>query len=299
MKKTLKKLYRLAPFKKPLFTLLRVVYKPNENIYRHLHFQDIFEVPIDKDHKFKIHHYGFEIENSLFWAGIQDGWENISLRLWIELVKDSRVIFDIGANTGVYALAARSLNQEAKIYAFEPVKRVFEKLERNFRLNNFDIYCSDFAASNEDGIAVIYDTESEHTYSVTVNKNLQNPDVCVIPTEIKTIRLDTFIEQNELEKIDLIKLDVETFEGEVLEGMGKYLALFKPILLIEILNDEVGQKVENLIKGNGYLYFNIDDINQTIRQTDKLTKSDYFNYLLCDKATAGKLDLLKPANRII
>lgn len=292
MKKLLKNLYLLIPFKKQFFSVLKTVYKPRENIYKHLHFHGVFTIPIDNEHKFSVYHYGYEIENSLFWAGINDGWENISLRLWTKLVEDADVIFDIGANTGVYALAAKALNKDAKIYAFEPVKRVFEKLEKNVKLNDFDIFCSDSAASNENGKATIYDTESEHTYSVTVNKNLQNSDVKVIPTEIETVRLDTFIEQNNLTQVDLIKLDVETFEGEVLEGMGKYLSRFKPTLLIEILNDEVGAKVQNLIRGCDYLFFSIDDVKQNIRQTDKLTKSDYFNYLLCDETTARKINLL-------
>jgi FkbM family methyltransferase len=208
--------------------------------------------------------------------------------LWIELVKDAEVIFDIGANTGVYSLIAKSLNSSARVYAFEPVKRVFQKLEENNRLNDFDIICIEAAASNSDGAAIIYDTSSEHIYSVTVNQNLNADDVKVIPTKIDVVRLDTIIEQEKVTKIDLIKIDVETHEAEVLEGMGEYLEKFNPIMLIEILNDEVGQKVEALVKNKNYSYFNLNEETGSIRRVNKITKSDYYNYLLCPENVARK-----------
>ena len=87
-----------------------------------------------------------------------------------------------------------------------------------------------------------------------------------------------------------MKIDVETHEVEVLQGMGKYLDLFRPAMLIEILNDEVGAGVEEMVKDKGYLYFNIDE-NAGLKKVDHIYKSDYYNYLLCDADTAKYLDL--------
>ena len=47
----------------------------------------------------------------------------------------SDVIFDIGANTGIFALVSGAANPKARIFAFEPVSRVFEKLKGNVALN--------------------------------------------------------------------------------------------------------------------------------------------------------------------
>ena len=62
-------------------------------------------------------------------------------------------------------------------------------------------------------------------------------------------------------------------------------------MLIEILSDEVGLKVKELIGGLGYLYFNIDE-NKGIRKVDTIAHSDYYNYLLCSKEIAQQLKLL-------
>jgi FkbM family methyltransferase len=273
--------------------LVKVIFHPGENIYKHLYFQGDITVPVDESRSFRIRHYGYQVENDTFWAGLENGWEPLSISLWMKLVRDSEVIIDVGANTGIYSLIAKTLNPAARVYAFEPILRVYDKLVSNVRLNGFEIDSFDAALSNTDGEAVVYDTPAEHVYSVTINKNLNADDVEVIPTNVKVARLDTFIRQNNVKKIDLIKLDVETHEVEVLEGMGEFLGKFKPTFLIEILNDEVGQKVEEIVKDLDYLYFNLNEKSGSIRKVEKILKSDYYNYLFCDRKIAEKLTLIK------
>ncbi|MES2566585.1 MAG: FkbM family methyltransferase [Bacteroidota bacterium] len=291
MKKYLKRIYNLIPFKKEIFLILKRCWKPKSSVYKHLHFKGVIKVPIDNVISFKMNHYGFQVENDIFWSGLTGEWEKVSLGLWIKLCKNADVVFDIGANTGVYSLIAKALNNEADVYALEPVKRVYEKLIENNQLNNFDIKCLPVAASNYKGKAKIYDTDSDHTYSVTVNKNLNPETQGIVVTEIDTTTLDRIIEQEKITKIDLIKIDVETHEAEVLEGFTKYIKLFRPTILIEILSNEVGKNVEKNIMGLEYLYFNIDE-RLGIRQVDEITKSDHFNYLLCTKEAAERLRLI-------
>lgn len=291
MKQILRAAYKAIPLKKQIFSVLKKVWKPSESVYRHLHFTGVIDVKIENT-KFRINHYGFLIENEIFWDGLENGHESVSCSLWSKLAKESRVIFDIGANTGVYSLIAASLNPQARIFAFEPVKRIFEKLEANIALNDLEITAVEKAVSDGNGQAVIYETGAEHMYSVTVNKNMEpeNPDMKEV--RIETVRLDTFIGENGLDTIDLMKIDVETHEPEVLAGMGEYFEKFKPALLIEILEDEVGRRVEELVSGKEYLYFNIDDKKKSLRRVDHIVKSDLWNYLICSKEKAQFLGLI-------
>lgn len=290
MKRFLKKVYELVPFKKFLFTVLRFFWRPDEHIYKHLHFKGIIKVRLSKQNSFKMMHYGYLIENSLFWKGVENCWEKESVKIWMKLVKDSDVILDIGSNTGVYALIAKCINPDSKVYAFEPVKRVYDKLEKNVILNNYSIKTFESAVSDSDGRAIIYEPLDEHVYSVTVNQNLRNSGTAVNKVDIETITLKTFILNEKLEKIDLIKMDVETHEFEALSGMAEYLEKFKPTILIEILNDEVALKIENLVKNVNYLFFNINE-HDSVRRVNSLTKSDYYNFLLCSREIAVKLKL--------
>jgi len=79
-------------------------------------------------------------------------------------------------------------------------------------------------------------------------------------------------------------------EPEALAGMVKIVRRDCPTLLIEILTDEIGKKVEEQLSDLEYLYFNIDEVNPP-RRMEKLTKSAHFNYLLCNEAVAHKLNL--------
>ena len=288
----IKTIYRILPFKRLFFSLLKTVYKPEARIYKHLHFKGVFKVEIDKQHLFKIKHFGNIIENELFWEGIHNGWEKVSFNLWIKLCKNANCVIDVGANTGVYALIAKCLNKNSKVYAFEPVERVFEKLEYNNQINNYNIHCNKIALSNKNGEAIIYDIpNTEHIYSVTVNKNMFTPGTPVVEKTIETITLDSFINKENISNIDLIKIDVETHEPEVIEGYLNNIKQHLPSILIEILNDEVGNKIEHLIKDLPYLYFNIDE-NSGIKKVDHILKSDYFNYLLCTEQVAKNLSLI-------
>jgi len=292
MKQIFKQIYNYIPFKKYFFIFLKMVYTPSERVYKHLHFKGFFKIKMKNDFTFKMYHAGYVEENEIFWNGIYNGWEKKSISLWIDLSKNANTIIDIGANTGLYSLVAKTINPTSNIFAFEPIEGVFSILEKNVRINKYNINCQKIALSNYNGIGKIYLPKGKKfAYSVTVNKNtLLNKEISEI--EINVQKLETSIELLSIKNIDLIKLDVETHEVEVIEGMGNYLSKYKPAILIEILNDEIADKLNNIFKDLGYLYFNIDDKKNTVRRVEKITKSDYWNFLLCDENTARKINLI-------
>lgn len=289
MENFLKAIYKTIPFKKQLFLILRHFWLPPEYIYKHLHFRGKIRVSVD-DNYFYMFHYGYKIENQIFWEGIM-GYEKNSIKLWKKLCKTSSVIFDIGANTGLYSLIAKTVNTNSKVYAFDPVERVFAKLKYNCQMNNFDIKCVCMAISNNDGTAEIYDPSTDHIYSVTVNKNLHHTNQPVIKKLIKTQKLSSYIKTEKINSVDLMKIDVETHEPEVLEGMEEFLDKFRPAIIIEILNCEVAARIEKILKDKNYLYFDIDEQNRPMMVTS-LMKSSNRNFLLCAEEVAKKLKLL-------
>lgn len=274
MKKIFKLVYKLTPFKKEMYCGLKYFWKPKEPVYKHLHFNGPFVVRIDKTRKFTIYNNNSQIENEIFWEGLTGKWEKESMKLWITLCERAHSVVDIGANTGVYALVAKTVNPSAKVYAFEPHPLFFERLKKNVNKNNFDINFYGQAVSNVDGNLCIEDYSGQ-TQNISVD----------------SVTLNTFISQNKIDCIDLMKIDVETHEPQVIEGFSNYLAEFRPTIIIEILNNQVAEKIFNAVKNLNYLYFNINEIGG-IRQTEKIEKSDYYNYLLCSKEVAVMLGLI-------
>ncbi len=282
MKKMIKNIYEKIPFKRESFGLLKKIWSPPESIYQHLFFNGIIKVKVNDEESFKMMHYGYPIENDLFWKGLYGNWEKESMKMWTVLSKKSKVIFDIGANTGVYSMVSKAVNSQAEVHAFEPFETIHKKLERNAGINNFEIHANCKAISNYTGDAVIYTDGSDFAYSVTVNKNLWVKDKKPVELSIKTITLKEYIEQNSITNIDLMKIDVETHEPEVIQGFIPYFNQFKPIILIEILNDEVAQNLNGYFDNTQYSFYNIDE-KTGIRKTDSLMKSDFYNYLIVPK----------------
>ena len=247
--------------------------KPTKKIYQHLYFNGVFSLELKNEVKIRLHSYGEFIENELFWEGINKSWEGMSLQLWQELAINSQTILDIGAHNGIYALVAKGINQQANVYAFEPSTIQYERLKLNNLINEFDIKCINKAVSNSDGENIIENVWQE-------NK------------KVSTISMEKFVEENMISNIDLVKIDVEFFEDIVLESFSSYLSRFKPSLLIEVLSDEMGFKLQQIVQNIGYIFFDINELQQSVNKVSEIKKSSTYNYLICMPEVAKKLTLI-------
>ena len=269
LRRALKKAYLRMPFNQPVFSALRRVWTPPASVYRYLYFRGVFPIDV-RGKRFLLPHYGDWIETELFWRGLYGGWEAQSLRLWTDLSERSQVIIDVGANTGIYALLARTVNPSARVYAFEPIERVYDKLVANVRLNHFDIDCRLNA---------------------------------VVRRKVGVVRLDTFLREQNVEP-DLIKIDVESREPEVLEGFGSYIEQRRPAMLVEVWHDEdqraneqdgdlhIGSRIEALVSGKGYRFYRIDEKSGPVAAEHiGMPGRGYSNYLLCSEEKARKIGL--------
>jgi len=280
MRNLFKNIYRIIPFKQQILTLLKFFWSPPHSIYQHLYFKGTLKIKIDKTHAFKIIHYGHTIENDLFWKGIFGSWEKHAMKGWANLCKDSDVIFDIGANTGVYSLVAKSVNPGADVHAFEPFQPIHIKMTKNTAINGYNIKANCAAVSNYTGDGVIFTEDAEFAYSVTVNQNLWIKDKAAIKLDIKTITLKDYIDQNNITSVDLMKIDVETHEPEVMEGFGEYFNNFQPILLIEVLTEEVVKKLNQyFLPSKNYNIYHVDEENG-IKKTEALFIHKYYNFFV-------------------
>jgi FkbM family methyltransferase len=269
--------------KRQVLSLLRPLPLP-PRVYQHLHFQGDFSIQVG-DRQLLMRHHGCQIENELFWEGLPGRRERVSMQLWMKLATRADVVFDVGANTGVYALVAKSVQPNAQVLAFEPVPSIAEKLRANCRMNAFDVEVQQVAISNEDGTGSLHLPPSEVPLAASMAESVKTWD----RIDVATRRLDTVIRERRLDRLDLVKLDVEGWEPQALEGLGSYLATYRPDLLIEILSIEAARRVEDLLRGLEYVYLDIDEKNSP-RRVDRLDKSSHWNYLVCRPESLAWLD---------
>ncbi len=269
-----------------LYPLLRKVYIPQSIKRKLFRFQGEFEVKTKDGKSFKLFNPPFHLETEIYWQGIDAfDWEIETRRVWNLLSTHSKVIFDIGANTGIFAVMSKAYNSNAKVYAFEPQPNIFKVLSKNNQINNFDISCENVALSKESGQMPFFNygnnAFSENSTAGSLNPNWRTKNQKSILVEVET--LDSFIVRNEIDRIDLMKIDVESFELEVLQGYIENLNLHKPFVVIEIVERELGVELEEILDDENYLYFNIDE-TKGLKVTKKLGGTEYNNYLVCPKS---------------
>lgn len=263
-----------------------------ETIFKHFYPKGLISLNYQGNSILKIYSEGHQLENEIHWKGLEGWTEKKSISVWIELCElmNPSQIWDIGANTGIYGLIAKHFSPESKIQLFDPLSRCIEITKLNFKVNNLDADIHHCALGNFTGKANVFlESPDNFAYSVTVNKNL-NPLKSRRILEIDVERSENFID-NVSSLPELIKIDVETFEPEVLEGFGN-VDFRNSVFLIEILNDEVAKQIEKSLPPKDFIYLNIDDINNKISEQSNLTKSDLYNFLILPR-NSKRIDTLK------
>jgi FkbM family methyltransferase len=277
----MERVYAQVPLKRPLFEVMRRTVRLPRRLTSHFHFQGAFTISIDRFHCFRLEHCGYMMENDLFWNGFGKGYEGTSLEVWRRLAPHAKVILDVGANTGIYALVARCLNPTATVVALEPVERVFRRLQRNVELNGGNVSVVQVAASDTTGVAVLYDQPGDHVLTASLDPLMAEYCGGAVEYTVATKRIDDLLCGAGLPTIDLAKIDVELAEPQVLLGMGSFLARCKPTLLIEVLNSQVAKQVSDITRDLGYKIFRIVEHRGLVRTSDiQATELKERNYLL-------------------
>jgi FkbM family methyltransferase len=135
-----------------------------------------------------------------------------------ERLKPGDVFVDIGANLGLFTLtAAQRAGPSGHVYAFEPSPREAEMLEYNVRQNGFNnVTIVRQALSDHSGEASFIVATDGGTNSL--EKNPHPEQIVERREKVSLNTLDAFIADNDIRRIDMIKIDVEGGECAVLRG---------------------------------------------------------------------------------
>lgn len=145
-------------------------------------------------------------------------------RAW-SLIKEDDIVLDIGAQFGTWTLPAAT-RKPRQVYAFEPYRPFFDKLNGNISCNEEDI------RSRITSVCIGFDKEertnvpySEFTVSTMEGGNKDKM--------IDVTTLDKYVSENNIEKVNHIKIDVDGPELNILEGAKDTIKRFKPNIMIE------------------------------------------------------------------
>lgn len=134
---------------------------------------------------------------------------------------------DVGANIGLMSIYVASKFPKSTVHAFEAHPLTMDIFKENIAINhlsNVEPYA--FALGSEEGEAMIYTDHGKNRGGAS----LLSPETLSEGFEIPVRRLDSM----NLEKVEVVKLDVEGYELEVLKGAEQTIRRDHPILIIEV-----------------------------------------------------------------
>lgn len=170
---------------------------------------------------------------------------------------------DIGSNGGLYSLIAAKKSENIKILAFDPSNAANYFVNENIRINGFSDKIRFFKIAMSDKTETLDFFEVKNRkypylkYNLGGSSSLINHPKLFNQISVQAYSFDSFLAENPEHnfEIDFIKIDAEGAEPNIIRGMKKTIEKYKPIIVCEILMDNVGGEIEKLFTDLGYRFF--------------------------------------------
>jgi len=189
--------------------------------------------------------------------GTYEFWKT---RLVERIVHEGMTILDVGANVGYYTLlTARLVGPTGRVLAFEPHPEVLHWLSRSVNANGYDnAELFSCALSDASGTVEFYPGRHSGWGSTLFHPESANQRLKPFAVEART--LDDVLNGLGVDRVDLIKVDVEGTEAKVLAGARRTLRDLSPMMLVDVdLRDRKAvARIHGLLADAGYDCYAID-----------------------------------------
>ena len=216
--------------------------------------------------------------------GPHDSGEIFLLKYIQKQTQERAIIFDVGANIGEYALIANDIfKNTSAIHSFEPAAVTFSYLkERTKGVDNIKTM-NKGVGDTSSKVTIYYDETGSVQSSLLQEGSL---------TQSETIELTTikdYCDQEDIDRITLLKLDVEGYEYNALQGCGNLLDKInyiqfefgnKQVISRHFLSDFINLlpnfKVYRLVQ-NGFIEVNENPINEIFQTSNYVAIHKFLN----------------------
>lgn len=232
--------------------------------------------------------YGFKFHADLAdWLGqyvyLNGVYEPPTASLFVELIKPGTTVLDVGANAGFFTLLSSAITgKEGKVYAFEPVPTVKQRLMSNIALNDFDnIKVVPKAASERAAMVTIYEGPEGHK-GISSLRPLESASQSLT---VEAIAIDDLA--HEIGTVDFIKIDVEGAELLALRGMQKVVDRDRPFMIIEFTDSylrsfgHTAKQMAEWLQEYGYHLYRVEDYGLIPLSFSDDSMPAQFNVLAC------------------
>lgn len=183
------------------------------------------------------------------------------------ILRPGMIFVDGGANEGMYTLfASAKVGSKGRVIAVEPSPRELIRLRKNIQLNDaHNIDLMEMALADRPGVLQLRIAEGEHAGQNTLGDFAYEGVQTAGMKSVVATTLDDIIRRQAVDRVDVVKLDLEGAEIRALRGARDVLRRLKPLLLIEVndaaLRHQGGHPSEllDLLSEENYAILAIDD----------------------------------------
>ena len=197
-------------------------------------------------------------------------------------LKPGMVMVDAGAHHGFYTLlAAKKVGPQGKVIAFEPSPRELRRLRWCLVLNRCrNVQIEPVALGSSEGVADLFVCLGKETGCNSLRPPAVSEALSKVSVAVTT--LDCFLQRSGIQKVDLIKIDVEGAELEVLRGAGELLQRRpRPIICCEVQDLRTkpwGYRAKEIIKLlSSYGYYWFEPLREGKLKMISIDKEDFEN----------------------
>jgi FkbM family methyltransferase len=222
--------------------------------------------PGDEAFPFFVHETGDAyISKKIERAGV---WEPFESKILLSLLGDGDHVIDIGANIGWYSVScARRVAPSGHVFAFEPDETNFGILCRNVGVNVPTLVTAERTALGRSAGTATIQHSADNLGDHRIRAFVQQGGERAAEGAVRVRSLDDYLDAStrfQLERLRILKIDVQGFEAEVMQGAGKLLARlperaflfieFDPALLNECDNGACESLLNQLAAMNRNIY---------------------------------------------
>jgi FkbM family methyltransferase len=199
------------------------------------------------------------VDKHIYLYGI---YEPFILDLFSIYLKKGDTFLDIGANIGQHSMFAGAIvGEHGRVHSFEPIPRIYSQLNESVEKNNFQnrFTLHNFALGDHDHSLELFLEKNNIGGSSFVEKTGRAEHITV---HIKKGDDVLTSEKN----ISLVKIDVEGYEYEVLEGIHETLVRHMPVIILEFSyisyknkSSTHAEKILSILTDIGYTLYDIED----------------------------------------
>jgi FkbM family methyltransferase len=213
------------------------------------------------------------------------GWDSYEPEVvwpWLTLARDAKVVLDVGAHVGLFALLAGHANPASEVWAFEPLADTFRLLQRNVSLNTgVSVRCVQTAVGDRASQARLY---VDPTNRYDISASFTASEGRSVGVDVRQIDLDSWAAENGVSGVDLVKIDAEGAEPQVFAGMAGILERDRPDVVVEVFSDASARAVGKIASAYGYRHFLLTPGRPVATDGVRLYDPPYPNYLLSTRS---------------